>query len=202
MLSKRLSSLLKYVDKNDRLIDIGCDHALLDIELIRSAILKKVIVSDIHENALKAGIDNIKRNGLNDKIEARLGNGLEVLTENDSINTILISGMGTSTIISISNNPYLSNIDKLILQSNNDHFELRQHLVKLGFYIVAEEFFEDNKKHYINIVFKQGKVKYKRCELKYGPHLIKNREYLEFELANCERIESLIPNMKLKYFEF
>ena len=30
-LSKRLKAITEFVDKEDRIIDIGCDHALLDI---------------------------------------------------------------------------------------------------------------------------------------------------------------------------
>ncbi len=198
MISKRLNTLIKYIDKDDLIIDIGCDHALLDIELIKCGLLNHLIISDIHENALEAGIKNIKKNGLEKSIDARLGNGLAVLDEKDEIDTILISGMGTSTILSILNNPYTKKINKLILQSNNNHEELRQKVIKLGFYIENEEYFIDNKKNYINIVFKRGHKVYKRDEIKYGPFLIKNKEYLTFELNNCLRIKELIQNPKLK----
>ena len=33
MISNRLQSLVKYINKEDKIIDIGCDHALLDIYL-------------------------------------------------------------------------------------------------------------------------------------------------------------------------
>ena len=39
-----------------------------------------------------------------------------VLSDEDDIDTILISGMGSSTIIEILNHPYLKNIDKLIIE--------------------------------------------------------------------------------------
>lgn len=199
MLSKRLESLVKYIEKSDKIIDIGCDHALLDIHLIKNKIIDKIIVSDVHKNALDSGIENIKKNKLSNKIEARLGNGLEVLNDNDDIDTVLISGMGTSTILKILDNKYQKNINKMVLQSNNDHFELRKNIIKLGYYIEAEEYLVDNKKNYINIVFKKGTKEYTTNELKYGPILINNINYLEFELSNCERIKKLIPKMKLKY---
>ncbi|MCI8794590.1 MAG: SAM-dependent methyltransferase [Bacilli bacterium] len=198
MLSKRLESLIKYIDKNDKLIDIGCDHGLIDIYLVKNKIINSVIISDIHEGALKAGKENVTKHHLEKQIDARLGNGLEVLKQDEVIDTVLISGMGTSTILKILNNNYLKNINKLILQSNNNHEELRKEVVKLGFIITDEEYFIDNKKNYINIVFKRGNQKYKRDELRYGPILIKNKAYLNFELENCLKIKNLIKNPKLK----
>ena len=189
MLSKRLESLIKYIDKNDKLIDIGCDHGLIDIYLVKNNIINSIIISDIHEGALKAGQENVKKHHLEKQIDARLGNGLEVLKQDEVIDTVLISGMGTSTILKILNNNYLKNINKLILQSNNNHEELRKEVVKLGFIITDEEFFTDNKKNYINIVFKRGNKKYKKDELRYGPILIKNEAYLNFELENCLKIK-------------
>ena len=198
MLSKRLESLIKYIDKIDKLIDIGCDHGLIDIYLVKNKIINSVIISDIHEGALKAGKENVTKHHLEKQIDARLGNGLEVLKQDEVIDTVLISGMGTSTILKILNNNYLKNINKLILQSNNNHEELRKEVVKLGFIITDEEYFIDNKKNYINIVFKRGNQKYKRDELRYGPILIKNKAYLNFELENCLKIKNLIKNPKLK----
>lgn len=199
MLSIRLESLVKHIKYPDKIIDIGCDHALLDIHLVKNNFVKSIVVSDIHENALNAGIENINKNGLEDKIDARLGDGLEVLNEKDNINTILISGMGTSTILKILNHPYREKINKMIIQSNNDHYELRKEIIKMGYYIKAEDFLIDNKKHYINIVFEKGNKQYTKEEIKYGPILIHNRNYLRFELENCERIKNMIPKMKLKY---
>ena len=199
MLSIRLESLARHINFNDHIIDIGCDHALLDVYLVKNNVVKKMIVSDIHENALNTGKDNIQKNNLSDRIEARLGTGLSVLTDDDKIDTILISGMGTSTILKILDNPYLNKIDKLIIQSNNDHYELRENITSRGFSIKAEDFLVDNNKHYINIVFVRGNKKYSKKELKYGPVLIHNKNYLNFELSNCQKIYNLIPRMKLRY---
>jgi tRNA (adenine22-N1)-methyltransferase len=199
MLSIRLGSLVKYVKYNDKIIDIGCDHALLDIYLVKHNVVKKMIVSDVKETALEQGIQNIEKEGLTSRIDARCGNGLEVLTKKDIVDTIIISGMGTSTILEILSSPKLSKINKLIIQSNNDHTLLREGILKLGFYITHEEYFVDNDKNYINIVFARGKsTKLTKNELRYGPILIKNRNYLKFELANCEKIYNLIPKNKLK----
>ncbi|MBR6072722.1 MAG: SAM-dependent methyltransferase [Bacilli bacterium] len=196
MLSKRLQSLTKYVNKEDKIIDIGCDHALLDIYLINNNYIDNIIVSDIHDGALQQGINNIELNNLTDKIDARLGNGLEVLNENDDIDTILISGMGTSTIIDILNNKYINEINKLILQSNNDYEELRRYIVSIGYEITDEEYLVDKDKNYINIVFIKGNKEYSDIEYKYGPILIKNKEYLEYMINHYRSVLSYVPEEK------
>ena len=197
MLSLRLSSLTKFVNYNDKIIDIGCDHALLDIFLVKSDLVKSIIASDINVQALNSGIKNIENEGLSDKISARLGDGLNVLTDKDNIDTVIISGMGTNTIMGILNNDHLKDINKLIIQSNNDHTMLRKYVTKLGFYIKSEEYFQDNKKNYINIVFVRGNKKYSKIDLTYGPIIKHNKPYLEFEINNIEKIEELVPKNKI-----
>ncbi len=197
MLSLRLESLTKFVSYNDKIIDIGCDHALLDIFLVKNDLVKNIIVSDINEGALNQGRKNIESEGLNNKIDARLGNGFEVLTDKDYIDTVIISGMGTSTIIGILSSDYLKNINKLIIQSNNDHTMLRKFIISQGFIIKNEEYFQDNKKNYINIVFVRGTKKYSKIDITYGPILKHNKPYLEFEISNIDKIDKLIPKNKI-----
>ncbi len=203
MISNRLKSLVKYVDANDKVIDIGCDHALLDVYLVKTKIVNNIIVSDVSSNALEQGINNIKKYNLEDYIDARVGNGLEVLRDTDNVDTIIISGMGTSTILEILNNKYLYNVKKLIIQSNRDYYELRRDVVKLGFVIKEEAVIEDNGKIYINIVFIRGIKNYSLEELKYGTNNMINKElYYESlidkktKILNCITDESLRNTLK------
>lgn len=195
MIDNRLKSLTKYVDKNDYIIDIGCDHALLDIYLVKNKIANNIIVSDISNNALKQGINNIKKYNLENYINTRCGNGLEVLNEEDNINTIIISGMGTNTILNILNNKYLSKINKLIIQSNKDYYLLRKEVIKLGFIIDKEEVILVNNKLYINIVFIRGNKKYTIEELKYGTkNMINRKVYYEYLIKKYKNILNKITN--------
>jgi len=203
MISNRLKSLVKHINKTDSVIDIGCDHALLDIYLVKNNIIDKCIVSDVSHNALKQGIDNIEKYNLIEYIETRCGNGLEVLTSNDNINTVIISGMGTNTILDILNNDYLKKINKLVIQSNKDYYLLRKKVVKLGFIIDKEEVIEDNDKIYINIVFIRGTKIYSEDELMYGTNNMLNKEvYYKNLIQKKEKIilglnnQELINNLK------
>ena len=60
-LSKRLSAVAGLVTRGNRLVDVGCDHALLDIYLALNRNNVKLIASDINENPLKIAKENIKK---------------------------------------------------------------------------------------------------------------------------------------------
>ena len=190
-LSDRLKSLTKYINKTDKVIDIGCDHALLDIYLVKNNIVDNIIVSDVSSNALKQGINNINKYNLNDKIDARCGNGLEVLNDSDIVNTVIISGMGSNTILKILSNKYIKNINKLVIQSNKDYELLRRNIVSLGFIIDKEEVVEDNGKLYINIIFIKGNKEYSDTIYKYGLSSMVNKEiYYNYLIDKYNKILS------------
>lgn len=198
MISNRLKSLTKYINVCDNVIDIGCDHALLDIYLIKNNIIKKCIVSDISKNALEQGIENIKKYNLEQNIQTRCGNGLEVLTKTDNIDTIIISGMGTNSILKILNNLYIERINKLVIQSNNDYYNLRKEIIKLGFIINNEEVIIDNDKFYINIIFIRGNKKYTKEELLYGTKkMINKKAYYYYLINKNERILKNVNDKKI-----
>lgn len=199
-ISNRLLSLSKYISKHDKIIDIGCDHALLDIYLVKNKIVKNIIVSDISSKALEQGKKNIEKYKLTKEIETKIGNGLEVLKEEDNVDTIIISGLGTSTILDILNNNYLNKINKLIIQSNNDHYKLRKNIVSLGYKIDNEEALEDKNKNYINIVFTKGNKLYSENELKFGTKKMLNKNYYYEQLIKKQKniLHNITDENKIK----
>ncbi len=203
-LSKRLEAISSLVPVDAKVIDVGCDHALLDIYLYQNKISKKIIATDVNENALGNAKDNIKKLKLDNDIETRLGNGLDPLKENDDIDTIIMAGMGAHTIIGILKNNYhkLKNINNIIIQSNTKLFFLRKEMMKLNYKIDNELMVLDNKKTYTIIKYIKGKQRYNKKELYFGPILLKNnsklfQEYNKKELAKLEMILKLLPKDKI-----
>ena len=195
-ISKRLKSLAGLITLDDKVADIGCDHALLDIYMLKNKITNKVLIGDVSENALENGINNVKKYHLENKITAKCGNGLDVIT--DEIDTVIISGMGASTIIKILSSNKLKQIKKLIIQSNNDYFLLRKFLTNNGFYISHEAVIYDNGKYYINMMFLRGFKKYSKKELIYGPILMQsNKEYFNFLLKKQTGILENVPKYRI-----
>lgn len=192
-LSKRLQAVATLVDVNTRVIDVGCDHAYLDIYLTLNN-GNKCLATDINENALSIAKANIKKYKLSDKIETKLTDGLNDIEINDSDN-IVISGMGTHTILDILKTNKLS--DTLIISSNNNIDVLRENVVILGYYIDSEIFLIDKGKPYVIIKFKKGNAKYKKIDYELGPILKNNIEYLTY-LKN--KYNSIINNISKNKF--
>ena len=191
-LSKRLEAISSLIPNQSKVIDIGCDHGLLDIYLYQKKISTKIIASDVNESALNNAKENIKKNQLEDYIDTRLGNGLETLKETDDIDTIIISGMGAHTAIGILKNNFnkLKNINTIVIQSNTKIEHLRKEITKLNFIIDDELLVEDNKKIYTIIKFVKGIKKYNKKELYFGPILLKKNTKL-FQKNNQKEVEKL-----------
>ena len=191
-ISDRLLSLVKYVDEFDNIMDVGCDHALLDIYLIQTGIVNHVYVGDVNENALLNGKMNIEKYELQKNITPILSYGIEKISSLE-VNTLIISGMGSKTIIEILSSPNLRKVYKLILQSNNNHGDLRRFLAKENFVIIREEIIKDGKKTYVNIVAMRSdrEVSYTDKEYEFGPILIGNRNNLSYFKSLYDNYENI-----------
>lgn len=198
-LSPRLKQIADYIKDNSNMVDIGCDHGLLDIYLLQNRKNIKIIASDVNQNALNNAKNNIKKYKLEDKITTILSNGLDSI-DTTNIDTIVISGMGSHTITGIlyNNLKKLKNVDRLILQSNNDLDFLRYKVTKIGYYIIKEELVRDAGIIYTIIEFKKGHRFYTKKQLYFGPYLLKEntplfKEKCELELKKLEQFYPLIP---------
>ena len=142
-LTKRLKVITNFVSKDDSLVDVGCDHGLLSIYLVENNLVNKVIASDINSNALASAIKNIEKFHL--EIPTVLSDGLNNI--DDYYDTVIIAGMGTSTILHILD--YKDKPNKLIISSHNEHYKLRRELNKLGYKIISESVIYENKHYYV-----------------------------------------------------
>jgi len=180
MLNNKLKAISKLVNKEDVVVDIGCDHAYLAIYLKENEICKEAYASDISENVLKVAKNNIKKSKVD--VEVFLSDGFLNIKNND-INTAIISGMGASTIINIIKKAPL-HITKYIISSNNEHEELRKFMLKNMFYIKTEIVIKEKDKYYPIMLFTNEKQKESSITLKYGKS--NNKEYYKY-LENKEK---------------
>ena len=176
--SKRLKAITEFIEEDDKIIDIGCDHALLDIYLKEEYPNIKVIASDISEGAIKQAKKTVERHNMDKEIDVRIGDGLTV-ADIDEYDTIVIAGMGFYTIKEIlSNKEKIKNVKKIIIQSNTDIVKLRKYIIKLGYKITKEKLVEDKDIIYTIIEFTPGVEKYDYKQIYFGPRLMENKDEL------------------------
>ncbi len=149
MLSLRLQAVASFVAVKDKVVDIGCDHGYLSIYLIENKLCQSVIATDINANALKNATQNIFRANLQKKIPTVLSSGIQNIQKYE-FDTLVISGMGTNTILKIMADVQPIKVKKVIIQSNNDLYLLRKSLIKLGFFLKQEKVVFE-KGHYYTI---------------------------------------------------
>lgn len=205
-INDRLKKIGDLVEANSFCLDVGCDHAFLDIYLVQRGENIKAIASDVKEGPLNHARENINKYHLEDKIECRLGNGLD--TYSDYVDTIIISGLGGRSMIGIfkSHLEVLKKVNTIILSPNNYQEDVKKFLCKHHFYLSNEELVKEGKFIYQILVFSRGKRRYSRREYFFGPVLLEKKgklfdEYYKRELVSREILIKVLPkNYRWKKF--
>ena len=175
MISKRLEMVASFVPQGAVLLDVGSDHAYLPIELVEKGHIERAIAGEVVVGPYQSAVKNVENNGLSDKIQVRLANGLAAFEESDQVSVFTIAGMGGRLIASILEEGFdkLPHVERLILQPNNREDDLRRWLQDHGFQIIAESILEEAGKFYEILVVEAGKMNLSASDIRFGPFLSK-----------------------------
>ena len=144
-LSKRLESIISIVSPVETLADIGTDHALLLIELLKRNIILQGIAIDNKEGPLAIAQRNVVSEGLTDKIRLLKSDGaLELKTTSQAWVIAGIGGENTLEIIEKSLSK-AQQLEQLILAPHSKIEVVRTRLAELNFKIRAEQLVKDEK---------------------------------------------------------
>lgn len=168
----RLEKISSYISDNEKVLDVGCDQALLSKILAKRKIYS--IASDLRPNI----IENAKKNLTpleKEYITFSVSNGVPTILNEEY--TLVLSGMGAHTILNIlKNSNYRFN--KVITISNNNNDILRTEMSKLNYYVLEEEIIKEKGKFYNLIVFDNVKRDYSKEQILVGINH-KNKELLK-----------------------
>lgn len=140
-LKPRLLEIANLINPNSKVIDVGADHAFLDIYLSKQKNCT-CLALDISENCIKIAIKNIIKYSAN--VLVKVNDGLKNINLNDEI--IVISGMGTRTIKKILGRKIKND---LIISTHTNLDELKEFLEEINYKIVIEKEVIDKKKYTI-----------------------------------------------------
>ena len=189
----RIEAIYSFISESDKVVDVGCDQAKLGIMLAKRN--QSSIASDISEKVIEKAKNDIK----SDLIDLRVSNGLEKIKEGEA-DTLVLSGMGSHTILDILNNTKLR-FNKIITISNNDHDLLRIKMNELNYMVDSEQIIKENNKYYNLIVFVPGNKKYNDYEINFGlNHKDKElyNEYLNYLKNKYKNIKKSSKNKNKK----
>lgn len=172
----RIEAIYSFIDLKDRVVDVGCDQAKLGILLAKRN--QKSIASDISPKVIERASLDIRKLGLDNLIDLRVSNGLQNIKKNEA-DTLVLSGMGTHTILEILNSTKLK-FNKIITISNNYHDILRDKMNELNYKVDKELIIKENNKYYNLILFTEGTKEYSQKELLLGLNQVDSKQYNEY----------------------
>lgn len=148
-LDDRLSAVASLVRSGKRVADIGTDHGYLVAYLVENNICPCGIAADLRKGPLENARQTVIQQGLSDRIELILSDGLQKITE-DACDDIVIAGMGGNLIAEILEKaPWVKDKRIHIIAQPMTHGEvLRQWFIDNGFTINQEKTATDGKRYY------------------------------------------------------
>ncbi|WP_147802929.1 tRNA (adenine(22)-N(1))-methyltransferase [Alkalicoccus halolimnae] len=180
-LSKRLEKVAEFVLEEGTVADIGSDHAYLPVYLVGNGLCEYAIAGELNEGPYASAIEKIRANDLQGKVEARQGDGLNVL-DGRKADTVVIAGMGGPLIVSIlkKGQKFLPDVKRLVLQPNVAADQVRYWLKNNGWSLIDEAILmEDGHVYEVLVADRSGVDPYDlvdmRKQLWLGPYLMEER---------------------------
>lgn len=206
-LSKRLKAIATYLDQTTLFADIGSDHAYLPCYVCAQYPNVRAIAGEVSKGPLERAKETVKAYQLADRIDVRLGNGLEVIHQNEQVDTITIAGMGGSLIANIltEGKDKVTNVQRLITQPNNNGYAVRSFLARNHFFITDELIIEENDHIYEIIVSEYSANNYftelteeQEKSWLFGPKLMQEKStvFIKKWQAEYDKIDYVINQMK------
>ncbi|WP_188453637.1 tRNA (adenine(22)-N(1))-methyltransferase [Virgibacillus oceani] len=216
-LSKRLTRVAAYLPAGALFADIGSDHAYLPCYVCLLDNNAKAIAGEVNAGPYDSARETVNHYKLTQRIDVRLGNGLEVVKQGE-IKQLVIAGMGGSLIRSIleDGEDKFDCIERIITQPNVDAKNVRSWMMKNNYTITSEEVIEENGHFYeiiVGDVNTSGNIsRLTDKKLFFGPLLLQNktnafyrkweREQNKLQFVIEQLKQAKIPNdVKLEKFQ-
>ena len=189
-LSARLNAVAALVGPYQKVADIGSDHAYLPVCLAQDGRISFAVAGEIMPGPLAAARRTIVDASMEEKVMARLGDGLQILAPGE-VEVAVLAGMGGKTIKDIlERSPaVVEGLRRLVCQPMNGAPGLRSWLAENGWKIIAEELVLEDGKLYELLAAELGSTTPSdSLTQEIGPLLWERRHPLLFEqLARLKR---------------
>ena len=148
-LRKRLEEIIRWVPECERVIDVGTDHALVPISLLRRNVVQRAIGIDRSPLPLGQATVNSHNAQVVDRLKLVCASGLDI--ENiQPDDVVVMAGMGGRMMQEILQSSTWRGT--LVIQPNRDVQALRQWLYDNGWYSDVETVLQDKSQHTDRII--------------------------------------------------
>lgn len=200
-LSNRLKFIISHIDKCESIIDVGSDHGYIPIYAVKNNLCNYAIASDINLGPVEKAKVNAKFEGVSDKVQVRLGAGLNTVRIGE-VKGVVIAGMGGNLIRDILEEKIgmVESFEFLILQPAQNPEVLREYLYTGGYEIISEDLCVDEGIYYELFKVKRNrktKIEMDRIFYEFSPLLLKGKNplmkgYLNYKKEKYKKILSFI----------
>ncbi|HCQ5527216.1 TPA: SAM-dependent methyltransferase [Clostridioides difficile] len=203
-LTDRLLKIASLVSDGKKIADIGTDHGYIPVYLLKEGRVPFAVLADVNKGPLDNAHKEVIQNNLLDKVDLRLGSGIEIL-EIGEVEEVIIAGMGGILISELleAKKEVAHNVKKLILQPMQAQEELRYYLLNNGYEILEEVLVREDFRIYEIIVAKYtGKNTIIEDEIYYevGIKLLENKDSLfkDFIEKKIKTYSSIVSKLEGK----
>ncbi|WP_342268616.1 class I SAM-dependent methyltransferase [Spiroplasma endosymbiont of Aspidapion aeneum] len=206
LITNRIQAIASLIDTENIVCDIGTDHGYTAIYIAKDLKAQKIFASDINNKPLSIAKKNVKKYGVEHKVETILSDGLDfIINDKIKINVCIISGLGGNTILSILEKD-CNLIDSYIICAHNNTQKIRTWTKNKKYFIQNEKVIEDNNIFYEVIkINKYAGVKIKsKYDILFGPLMRKNISkafvsyWARIEERDRDIYQALVQSDKLK----
>ncbi len=193
-LSPRLQRIADYIPAGSRVIDVGTDHAYIPIWLLQTGRADHAVAADIRSGPLGRAAADAEKYEVSDRLQLLLTNGLSGVAP-DSVDTVIIAGMGGETILGILEASPWALEKRLILQPQTKPELLRAWLGERGCRVSDASLVYDTGRIYLVWLIARGEM---RPAPAVDPVLVEKRDPLlrPFAEDQIKRLRKQIQGME------
>jgi tRNA (adenine22-N1)-methyltransferase len=180
-LKPRLAGVASLVPAKSVVADIGTDHAYLPLYLVKEKACSRVIAVEKSSLNSKTAWETVHFFKLAQKVEVRIGDGLQALNENDGVEVVVIAGLGGKTICSMFQAAVhqLCQHRRFVLQPMGNAALVRRWLAAQGYCFPQERLAFENGHFYEIIAAEKGRLAVTEPFVwELGPALLKGNDPL------------------------
>ena len=213
-LSKRLETIVHMAsswalqqESKVRAADVGTDHGFVPICLIERGIAAHAFALDVGEGPLLRAREHVRKRGLTDRIDLRLGDGLTPLARGEA-DLVILSGMGGELMLRILKEGSLvrDSIKGWIFSPQSEIAMFRRGLKELELSITEEEMVQEDGKFYVVMTAEKSSDESpayaegtdREYEYQYGKRLIEKKDPVlrEFLKREEKQLATLWEHLK------